>query len=65
MNYKNIATRTLVEFLEKSPNMTFGEVLYSFLREKNSGVNSISDIKTISDETCYSIIEKAKQFEEE
>lgn len=65
MNYKNIATRTLLEFLEKNPKMSFGEVLYSVLRENNSGVKSITDIKNLSDERCYSIIEKAKQFEEE
>ena len=65
MNYKNIATRTLVEFLEKNPKMSFGEVLYSVLREKNSGVKNVTDIKNLTDEKCYSIIEKAKQFEEE
>ena len=64
-NYKNIAIRTLQEFVEKNPKMTLGEILYSVLRNNNSGISEIKDIKNINDEKFYSIIEKAKQFEED
>lgn len=65
MNYKNIAIRTLQEFVESNTKMSLGEILYSILREKNSGVSDIKSLKELKDEDLYSIIEKAKQFEEE
>jgi hypothetical protein len=65
MNYKNIALRTLQEFCDVNPKMSLGEVFYSILREKNSDTSTLSDVKNITDEKMYTIIEKAKQFEEE
>lgn len=65
INYKNIALRTLNEFVEKNPNMTLGEILYSVLRENNSGLSDIKAVQKAKDEDLYSIIEKAKQYEEE
>lgn len=64
MNYKNIAVRTLQEFIDTNPNMSLGEVLYSILRENNLGVE-FKELKNSSDEHIYSAIEKAKQFEKE
>jgi len=64
MNYKNIAIRTLSEFSDKQKNMTLGEIFYSIFREKNSKVD-IKDLKNMSDEDVYTMIDRAKQFEEE
>lgn len=65
MNYKNISMRSLSEFCDESPKMTLTQILYSVIREKNSGVKNISDLKDITDEEFYTMIEKAKQFENE
>ena len=65
MNYKNIAIRTLQEFIDENPKMTLGEIFYSILRQGNSGISEVKDLKNIEDEKIYSLIEKAKQFEEE
>jgi len=65
MNYKKIAVRTISEFIDESPEMSMGEVLYSILRRSNSGIQDIKDLRSISDEKIYSIIEKAKKFEKE
>lgn len=65
MNYKNIAIRTLQEFAEQNPKMSLGEILYSVLRKGNSGIDEIKELREIQDEKIYSMIEKAKQFEEE
>lgn len=64
MNYKNIALRTLGEFSEKQKDMTLGQVFYSIFRKTNSKVE-VKDLKNMSDEDIYSMIERAKQFEEE
>lgn len=63
-NYKNIAVRTIQEFIKENEGMSLGEILYSILRENNTGV-PFKDIKNLSDEQIYSAIEKAKQFEKE
>ena len=62
MNFKNIAIRELQEFIEKRPDMSLGEIFYSIVRENNSGVK-LSELKDLTDEKVYSIIEKARQFE--
>ena len=65
MNYKNITVRAITEFSVDNPTMTLPEIIYSIIREGNSGVKSISDIKNITDEEFYTLVEKAKQFEKE
>ncbi len=64
LNYKNIAVRTLQDFLTENPTMTLGEVFYSIFREGNIETDT-KGIKNMSDEDIYSAIEKAKQFEKE
>lgn len=64
MNYRNIALRTLSEFSDNKKDMTLGEIFYSIFRVKNSKVE-IAELKNMSDEEIYSIIDKAKQFEDE
>jgi hypothetical protein len=67
MNYKNIAVREISDFSEglPAPEMTLGQILYSFLRKNVSGLVDINSIKDVSDEDIYKMIEKAKQIERE
>lgn len=64
LNYKNIALRTIQEFVNENPNMTLAEIIYSFTRKGITGLE-FKDIKNMTDEQLYSAIEKAKQFEKE
>jgi hypothetical protein len=63
MNYRSIAIAELVSFAKENPDYTLGQILYSFLREGNSGCKKIPEIMDISDEDMYSMIENAKEKE--
>lgn len=63
MNFKAIGLNTFVEYVENT-EYTLGEVLYSILRNPISGIEKISDLKSMSDEDIYTIIEKARNAEE-
>jgi hypothetical protein len=65
MNYKSIALAELNSFAKEYPEYTLAEVLYSFLRTKSSGCESINDIQKMSDETLYNVIENARDNEKE
>lgn len=65
MNYKAIGLNTLVEYAEKHPDYTLGQVLYSFLRKPISGIESLGELNDISDEDMYTMIEKARDNEED
>lgn len=65
MNYRKIALKTLTEFIEKNPDLTIGQILYSIVRPNNSGAQTIGELKSISEEDMYTAIEKAKQTEED
>ena len=65
MNFKKIAIRTISEFVDDSPEMGLGDILYSVVRESNSGIKELKDLRGMSDEKIYSIIEKAKNYEKE
>ena len=65
MNYRAIAETTMRELMDENPEYTLGEILYSFLREPVSGLKSIREIKKLSEEDIYTIIEKAKSIENE
>ncbi|MCB1711374.1 MAG: hypothetical protein KDH96_02480 [Candidatus Riesia sp.] len=62
MDYRHTAIDTLTEFAEEHPNMTLGEILYSSLRQKYTGIeiNNVSCLMSIDDKTFYESIEKAK-----
>jgi hypothetical protein len=64
MNYKAIGMSTLEEYANKT-DYSLGEILYSILRTPVSGITSIKEIKDISDEDMYTIIEKAMNAEED
>jgi len=59
MNYKAIALNTLKEYIEKNPEYSLGQILYSFLRKPISGIEKFNELNTISDEDMYTIIERA------
>jgi hypothetical protein len=63
MNYKAIALNTLNEYAEKNPEYSLGQLLYSFIRKPISGITKLNELNTISDEDMYTIIEKAKDEE--
>lgn len=65
MNFKKIAVRTITEFVDESPELSLGDILYSIIRTHNSGIKDLKDLRDMSDEKIYSIVEKAKQFEKE
>lgn len=65
MNFKKIAIRTITEFVDESAEMSLGEILYSIIRSSNSGINELKDLRDMTDEKIYSIVEKAKKFEKE
>lgn len=65
MNYRAIAETTMRELMDENPEYTLGEILYSFLREPVSGLKSIREIKKLTEEDIYTLIEKAKNIENE
>lgn len=65
MNFKKIAIRTISEFADEMPEMSLGDILYSIMRLPNSGIKDLKDLRSMSDEEIYTIVEKAKKFEKE
>jgi hypothetical protein len=63
MNYKSIALQELVNYANSYPEYTLSEILYSFLREKVSGIKETKDIHKLTDEDIYSIIEQVRDQE--
>lgn len=62
MNYKNLAYRGIQNLLNNHSNYTLGEVLYCILRLKSFDVK-VKDIKDISDEELYRLVETAIKVE--
>ena len=67
MDYRHTAIDTLTEFAEEQPNLSLGEILYSSLRSKFTGVKleNLSSLISIDDKTFYEAIERAKKDEQE
>ena len=69
MDYRHTTIDTLTDFAEQHPNLTFGEIMFSFLRESSSGldipVNELKKLKEVSDKDWYAIVENAKKYEVE
>lgn len=63
MNYRAIAIAELTDFTKETPGYSLGEVLYSILRTKESGCETLSDIKKLTDEQLYNIIENVRESE--
>lgn len=62
MNYKNLAYRGIQNLLNNHNNYTLGEVLYCILRLKSFDIK-VKDIKDISDEELYKLVETAIKVE--
>ena len=76
MDYRHTAIDTLTDYaqefsgdVEGVERMSFGDILYSFLRNSSTGLNlpteELKKIREISDEDWYSKIEKAYKYERE
>ena len=68
-NYSTLIISSLKDFQTTFPEMTFGEVLYSFLRQGVSGAQipegCLNPIRALSDEVIYEAIEKTIKIEQE
>lgn len=62
MNYKNLAYRGIQNLLNNNSNYSLGEVLYCILRLKSFDIK-VKDIKDISDEELYELVETAIKVE--
>ena len=67
-NYSTLIISALKDFQTTFPEMTFGEVLYAFLRQGVSGEvipqGCLKAIRELSDEVIYESIEKAIKIEQ-
>jgi hypothetical protein len=63
MKFKLIALAELTAFAKERPEYTLGEIIYSVVRTKQSGCETIKDIRELSDEELYSIIEEVRENE--
>lgn len=62
MNFRKIAFREVEGLLSTHNNYSIGEVLYSILRLKSFDIK-VKDLKDITDEEFYSLVEKARKVE--
>lgn len=64
-SYGTLIISSLRDFQKTFPDMTFGEIMYSFLRQNNLAGKTLKDIRELSDESIYESIEKSIKFEQE
>lgn len=76
MDYRHAAIDTLTDFAEEFSGknegierMSFGEILYSFMRNSSTGlelpIDELKKVRDISDEDWYKKIEKTFKDEQE
>lgn len=64
MNYKALIRKELGETIDKFPELTVGEIFYSFLRPKmlqsedDVGMEVVRWLKTLKDEDIYFALER-------
>lgn len=63
MNYKAIGLSVLNDYADGQEDYTLGELLYSFLRKPVSGIDKVSQLRDLTDEEVYTMIEKAQNIE--
>ena len=64
MNYRNIASSELNDFLKEFPELTVGQVILAVLSQKEDSEQSLREwLFNVSDEDLYTAIEKAKANE--
>lgn len=64
-NYGVLIISSLMDFQKTFPNMTFGEIMYSFLRQNELSGQTLRDIRKLSDEEIYQAIEESIKYEQE
>lgn len=67
-NYSTLILTSLRDFQETLPHLTFGEIMYSLLREVkdfNGDLQCLKAIREVSDEKIYDAVEKAMRTEQE
>lgn len=64
-SYGTLIISSLRDFQKTFPDMTFGEIMYSFLRQNQLMGKTLKDIRELSDESIYESIEKSIKFEQE
>jgi hypothetical protein len=64
-NYGTLIISSLKDFQKTFPDMTFGEIMYSFLRQNELTGKTLKDIRTLSDEDIYQSIEKSIKYEQD
>ncbi|MCA9749978.1 MAG: hypothetical protein KC414_12790 [Romboutsia sp.] len=69
MNYKPLVIKKFLEFKDEASEFSFGELLYSILRNPISGIvpegTSISWLKNIEDSDFYTVIDRALEEEKD
>lgn len=64
-NYGTLILSSLKDFQRTFPEMTFGEIMYSFLRQNELSGKTLIDIRKLSDEEIYKSIEESIKYEQE
>lgn len=64
-SYGTLIISSLRDFQRTFPDMSFGEIMYSFLRQNDLTGKTLSEIRELSDESIYKSIEKSIKFEQD
>jgi hypothetical protein len=64
-NYGTLIISSLKDFQITFPEMSFGEIMYSFLRQNELSGKTLQDIRALSDQEIYQSIEKSIKFEQD
>lgn len=67
MDYRHVALDELKNFVLEQPNISLGEILFSSLRNKFTGLDlkNLHQLTKLKDQDIYSSINKAKKDERE
>lgn len=64
-NYGTLIISSLKDFQKTFPDMSFGEIMYSFLRQNDLSGKTLQEIRILSDEDIYQSIEKSIKYEQD
>jgi len=65
MDFRQLAIANLSDMAEQNPDLGFGDILYTILREKHLGfrIPDTHNLSQVGDEKWYEITEKAAKDE--
>jgi len=63
-NYRPLAKDKLKEMIDKYPDYTIGEIIYSALIHTGAEINTKKDIRNLSDYQIYAGLDRAISLEE-